>query len=47
MHSLVEGLVFDPTLPEVLAGFWRWGKIGKDNFLFLKETEVHGERSEW
>lgn len=46
-HSLVEGLVFYPTLPEVFAGFGRWGKIRKNNFLFLKEkeTESAGEQA--
>ena len=45
-HLLVESLVFYPTLPEVLAGFWCWGKICKNNFLFLKEkdTELVGEQ---
>lgn len=38
-HLLVESLVLYPTLPEVLAGFWRWGKVRKDNFLFLKEKD--------
>lgn len=38
-HLLVESLVFYPALPEVLAGFWRRGEIGKNNFLFLKEKD--------
>lgn len=37
VHSLVEGLVLDPTFPEVLAGFWSWSKICENNFLFLQE----------
>lgn len=40
LHSLVEGLVLYATLPEVLAGFWCWGKVGEDNFLFLQQKEV-------
>lgn len=38
-HSLVERLVLYPALPEVFAGFWCWGEIRKDNFLFLKEKD--------
>lgn len=38
-HSLVESLVFYPALPEVFAGFWCWGKIRENNFLFLKEKD--------
>ena len=47
-HLLVESLVFYPTLPEVFAGFWCWGKICENDFLFLKEKdkESPGETSE-
>lgn len=37
--SLVESLVLHSTLPQVLTGFWRWCKVGQDDFLILSERK--------
>lgn len=36
-HSLVEGLILNPTFPEMLAGFWSWSKICENNLFFLQK----------
>lgn len=42
---LIKGLVFNPTFPEVFAGFWSWSKISQNNFLFLLKKKKKEDRN--
>lgn len=46
-YSLVEGLVLNPTFPEVLAGFRSWSKICEYNLFFLQKINSMEKQLKW